>query len=459
MDISLFQQEWPVTGLVVALWLGLYIARRGFHRASVGLARRAGRPLRLGARVLRHGARDIQRRNRAVLLAQARDETAERVEREFGRVEDSMRRDLGDLPTLKAELLAHIGRLDEDYQKSAEQPPPSPEWTRAVAVIMRLKPGDDPIVTRILANLKGTIEHAHRRTIAAYERAYQKRHRLLRRARPRWRALGSVLHRVDGQLARFNESALVIDGSMRRYEEIRDSDDGLARSLAASAFARFVIAGFILLVAAGGVLVNFHLIVRPLGEMIAYPHRMAGVPAAALTAIVLIASEVIAGLFCFDALRITHIFAQTGAVNVLLRRRLFWVSLLLLLSLASLEALLVFIREQMAVSGDMTPVPSDWQIGGQMMLGFILPCVMAFVAIPLESFVYALRTVAGVMVVFIVRTMAVSLRLTAQIVATAAYTANTAYDLCILPPLLLERIIQYGSRAWFVGRRRRQPEA
>src|SRR6266571_5300450 len=52
----------------------------------------------------------------------------------------------------------------------------------------------------------------------------------------------------------------------------------------------------------------------------------------------------------------------------------------------------------------------------QMVLGFFLPFALAFVGVPLESFIYSVRTVGGAAVVMLVRMLAFVLRILGNLV-------------------------------------------
>jgi hypothetical protein len=91
--------------------------------------------------------------------------------------------------------------------------------------------------------------------------------------------------------------------------------------------------------------------------------------------------------------------------------------------------------------------PADGWLGkiptaGQMLLGFILPFALAFVAIPLESFIGSARTVGGATLVLLARAAAFSLRLAGNLVRNLARVVITAYDIVIVLPLLVEKILK-----------------
>ena len=77
---------------------------------------------------------------------------------------------------------------------------------------------------------------------------------------------------------------------------------------------------------------------------------------------------------------------------------------------------------------------------GQMLLGFILPLALAFIAIPLESLIHASRTVGGVLLAAGVDGIALLLRIASSIVRRAARVLVTIYDVLIVVPLLAERL-------------------
>jgi hypothetical protein len=105
----------------------------------------------------------------------------------------------------------------------------------------------------------------------------------------------------------------------------------------------------------------------------------------------------------------------------------------LLQSLAAAQA-------QQAQDGWLTRIPTI----GQMLLGFILPFALAFIAIPLESWVTSARTVGGAAIVMLVRALAVLLRITGTIVRRLMRVVTTLYDIVIVLPLLVERLVQNG---------------
>jgi hypothetical protein len=77
-----------------------------------------------------------------------------------------------------------------------------------------------------------------------------------------------------------------------------------------------------------------------------------------------------------------------------------------------------------------------------MILGFMLPFALAFVAIPLESFVHTARTVGGAALVMLVRVAGFVLRILGNFVRQVCKVLITLYDVTIVLPLLIERMVK-----------------
>jgi hypothetical protein len=75
----------------------------------------------------------------------------------------------------------------------------------------------------------------------------------------------------------------------------------------------------------------------------------------------------------------------------------------------------------------------------------VLPFALAFVAIPLESVVYSMRTVLGVVLVQAMRGIGVVLRFGGLLFKRLATVLELTYDITIVVPLMVER--------WVIGMR------
>ena len=78
---------------------------------------------------------------------------------------------------------------------------------------------------------------------------------------------------------------------------------------------------------------------------------------------------------------------------------------------------------------------------GQMIMGFILPFILTFVAIPFESFVSSSRTVLGVVGAWFLQVLAFVLRLLGNIGFYLGRLVVNIYDLIVFPGLWLEGLI------------------
>ena len=212
-----------------------------------------------------------------------------------------------------------------------------------------------------------------------------------------------------------------------------------------------------LLIAAGGALVNFKLIALPMSEMVgAGDYLTATLRMSDVAALVIIFVEATMGLFLMEALRITHLFPRIGNLPDAMRRRVLWISLTLLVILAGIEAALALMRDMIVVEKMATlqqlrggqqaaladPMLASIPTYGQMLLGFILPFALAFVAIPLESFMHSARTVGGAAFVVLVRVLAFVLRVLGNLVRQLCKVLTTLYDVTIVLPLLIERMVK-----------------
>jgi len=103
---------------------------------------------------------------------------------------------------------------------------------------------------------------------------------------------------------------------------------------------------------------------------------------------------------------------------------------------ALLQSLASAPQEHLPADGWLARIPT----AGQMLLGFILPFALAFVAIPLESFIASARTAGGAALVLAARDLALVLRIIGNLVRNLARVAIALYDIVIVLPLLVERL-------------------
>jgi hypothetical protein len=160
-----------------------------------------------------------------------------------------------------------------------------------------------------------------------------------------------------------------------------------------------------------------------------------------------------------EALRITHLFPRINNMPDKMRRRFMWVAFSLLLTLALVEVALAVLRDWIVVEGIKltselaggeaaaaaagdTSVVNKIPTVGQMILGFILPFALAFMAIPLEYFIHSARTVLGVGLIVGIRGLAFGLRIVANVARQAGNLLVNLYDVLIFLPLLVERMVR-----------------
>ena len=446
--------------LAVLAMVFLYAARMPMHALIRALGQALGAPLRMAGRWLLAAAAEVQQRNKAVLLAQGKQEVGQRVEREFERLGVIVQRELQGYPALQRKLLEEITRIEEDYKKCGEVPPPPPEWAEAVQAIAKVKGSGNELVLRVLEEIKRSINSIHEKTLADYRRSYERRHKILESFMPFWRSVDKNLVQVEQNMARLQANVRTVDAHMAIYEQINEGTDKAQHTLTVSAFTQFAISLLVMVVAAGGAFINFKLIALPMSEMVgAGDYITSTLRTSEVAALVIIFVEASMGLFLLEALRITHLFPRIANLNDQLRTRMLWIALTLLVTLAGVEAALALMRDMLiadkqallqslatvqAVHNDgwMTHIPT----AGQMLLGFILPFALAFIAIPLESLIHSGRTVGGVMFLAALRSSAFLLRALSNIARQTCRVLVRLYDVAIVVPLLAERFMR-GSRA------------
>lgn len=168
------------------------------------------------------------------------------------------------------------------------------------------------------------------------------------------------------------------------------------------------------------------------------------------------------GFFLMEALGITHLFPKIGNLSARMQKRIFFAALTFLFVLAGIEVALAFMRDlimaenlklKSSLSGSVEAAVlaaaaaqktwvSNIPTAGQMVLGFILPFVMAFIAIPLESFIVSSRTVIGVVMVLSIRSLGFVMRVLSNVFKQIGTLLVHLYDVFIFLPLTIERMLR-----------------
>lgn len=458
MSIQNLLLIWPnAPVLSILVWaLGaavlLYLGRTPAHQVIKSLTQALGNAFKMSSRSVLRAEKKLAERNREVLLASGADSVERSIEREFHRVDSLVKKELNGYPALQRNLSDLIAKIDEDYGKCAEVPPSPTTWVNAVEAVAKLKNNGESMVAKMLGDIKNTINDQHKGAMEEYRKTSSERHSVLNKMAPFWKKTAEALEKVGRNITGLHQHSSSIDKKMVEYEEIRAKSDRAVRVLTASSLTQFFISALVLLVAIGGAAINFNLIALPMSEMVGGGNYIGPYKTSNVAALVIIMVEAAMGLYLMEALRITGLFPVIGSMNDKMRTRMLWITFGILLILASVEASLAFMRDQiaadiqalrqsLAADSGVQQVNSWIPTAGQMVMGFILPFALAFVAIPLESFVHSSRTVLGIAAVGLLRTIALLLRISGGLVRSAGVLLVSVYDVLISPALWVERLV------------------
>ena len=447
----------PFPVLSALLWIvlvitALYFARPTAHKAIRAAASALHRTFRVASKSVMRAEANLAERNREVLLAAGREAKERIVEREFDRVNETVRKDLASFSTLHRALSESINHIESDHQAAVDVPPDPPGWVKAVEAVANIDSREGRVgIGNVLSDIHKSLVKAHKEAMTAYHAASGKRHSLLRKMRPEWRQIQQTLNQVGKNVDSLLGRSVTIDRHMQEYEDIVSGQDRAVSVLSSSSLVYFFVSALVLVVAVGGATVNFSLIARPMAEMVGGTSLIGGFRTADIAALVIILVEISMGLFLMESLRITRLFPVIGALPDKTRVRMIWITFSILFLLATVESGLAYMREvllhdELATSallrGDAAGTLSGQYMwittAAQMGMGFILPFALTFVAIPLETFVHSLRTVVGLVAIGVLRFLAVVLRLLGSLFRYAGALAQNLYDLPLFIPLWLE---------------------
>jgi hypothetical protein len=442
----------PVLSGIIVLVMGVvlfYLARTPAHKAIYSLSRLIQDCFRMMADSLLHVQERLEKRNKEVMLTAGAEAAEREIDREFQRVEAVVKRDLNGYPSLHRSLTDLVTRIDEDYRESAQVPQPSPDWVQAVDGLAQLESKGDKWPANIMTEMHKTAVNQHKRTIEEYRNAVGARHALLDKMRPHWQKVSQTLDQVGKTVTGLHERASIIDKHVAEYEDIRKKTDKATRRLTSSAMTQFCISAIVLMIAIGGAMINFNLIALPMSEMVGGGSYIGSFKTSDIAALVIILVELAMGLYLLESLRITRLFPIIGQMDDKMRVKMIWVTFTILLVLASVESSLAFMRDRIAADMQalrqtLAQVESPETVNswiptiGQMVMGFILPFALTFVAIPLESFVQSSRTVIGTVTAALLRGLAFVLRLLADVAKYAGDFFVNLYDLLPFPLLWVE---------------------
>lgn len=442
-----------LTGVLwfVLLSVVLYFTRVPAHRAIVTLCRVLGEAMQLASASVLGAEKRLADRNRDVLLSIGREAAERGIEREFERVEVNVRREMAQCTALDRMMNESLTKIEEDHKQSMDVPPAPPGWAGVVQAIAEVPAKSDPIVSGILEQIHASLLKMQEQAINAYRSATQARHEHLKKMAPEWRGLTQLVTQTKKNVTTMIERSQTIDHKMDEYESIVRKSEPAERTLSASALSQFFVSGLVLAIAIGGAFINFQLIARPMAEAVGANSFIGDFKIAEIAALVIILLETAMGLFLMESFRITRLFPMIGALPDKTRQRMIYATLSILFFFACVESGLAYMREllledELATSSVLRGEAQAAATGSymwitttaQMVMGFVLPFALVFVAIPLESFIESSRTVMGAGAAALLRLLAMFFRLMSKVFDFSGRLIVDVYDIAIFGPLWLE---------------------
>jgi len=407
-------------------------------------------------------AGELAERNREILLAAGTRDAQGRLDRELERIDVGFSDKLGQYSALQRRLDEQLLTLDRDYRQCGIAPPEVPGWSAAMEAIAHLPMAGDPVIQKVLDGIKRSAADAEQKALSAYRDDSARRHELLGRMLPCWKDIRTLLGRMSDAVGQALESSARINTFIEDYAKIREDREEAARALTFSAWKYFFVSTLVLAIALGGAFINFQLIALPMSELVPQGARVGSIPVSTVSALVLVLMEAALGIFLMDILGITELFPKLATIPRSRRRLILSLALAGLFFLSGVESSLAILREQivaadsalkLSLAGDQvrivqTASESMIPVVGQAVLGFVLPWVLALVAIPVDMLLDSGRHVVGTLTVATLRTASALAGALAHATRHLTSVVAMLYDVYVSIPLKIERGILglQGSR-------------
>jgi hypothetical protein len=436
----------------------LYAARVPLHRALGILGQMLSGGFRLKSRWLKGMATDLSTRAHELSMEAGRENAHKKVEHEFRRLEEVYGSQLRDFPHVQRKLDDLATKLDADYKECGVSPPAAPGWAVAIESIAKASEGKESMVKKVLNEFQKNAIETEKAALTVYRKTTLERHQILGTMQPPLKQIQLGLQEAVKRCKAVLDATQRIDGCLERYAKLRENEPGLSRVQTWAAVNAFVIAALVTGVALGGAFINFQLISLPMSELVPSGGRLMGMSVSSIAALVLVLMEAAAGIFLMEMLGITSLFPQLLGLPASRRRLVMLVSLAGLFLLACIESSLAILREQIVVSeaalkqslsGSAAGAAVEGLGGsrlpviGQAVLGFVLPWILAMVAIPLEVMIRNGATVGLVLTSLVVAAAGHIVRLIGALLRYVMQAIRYLYDVYIIIPLWIERMVHH----------------
>ncbi len=446
---------WPempflsIATLVASSMIFLYLARTPLQLALQALDDGIAGGLTKISNWIKEVVVKMQEKNKKVLLESSIADSEQKIAQEFKRLETSYTKHLADYPALHLKLDESIANIDADFKECGQAVPEAPGWNDAVESIAKIKgtATGDRVIENMLKELHKSAVDGEKMALAEMRKTASKRHKILSSLAPIWNKILKTMNVVNSKVSLVLEASSKIEKYMKEYESVRDGGADSIDMLSSRAAKVFIFSIIVIVIAGFGAFINFQLIALPMSELVPAGTRVLGLQVSDVSALVIVMLEIVLGIFLMEALGITSIFPQISHMTSSKRRILLYAALLGLLFLASVEAALAVLRDHIAETNAATTqalagksaISADSEnsqitVIGQATLGFILPWILAMVAVPLEMLIESGQHVLNKLLILVIVLFGYLIGAIAHLINTIMKIIIHIYDAYIIIP-------------------------
>lgn len=406
MNNFYFLPEMP--GVSIAVWIVasmvfLFLAREPVHKVINALSDATAGGLRKLAEWTKNAAQAMREKDRKVLLESGVAKIQGEILQEFSKIDMANTKSLAGYPKLQLRLDDNISQIERGYKECGQVTPEAPGWSEVIESIGRAQGStSDRIIENMLSEIHKSAVDGEKKALSEFRDVAAKRHKILGSMAPVWKRVEKLGKDINSQVEKVMENGRNIEKYMARYEKISAAEPESIDMLSSKVTKLFIISLIVIFVGLVGAFINFNLIALPMSELVPAGVRVAGMAVSEVSALVIVALELVLGIFMFEAIGVTHTFPQISNMTRGKRKIILFGCLFGLLFLSTVEASLAILRENLAaaksaldisLAGESATVTdninSQITLIGQALLGFVLPWILAVIAIPLEMFIEA----------------------------------------------------------------------